>query len=99
MTLDKVIVKAHNLFRYLIYLILDLIISQQKQTKSPNTLLLIKLDSIGDYILFRNFLSFIRKNHKFSNHRITLIGNIIWKDLSETFDNESETSEKLIDIN
>ncbi len=52
-----------------------------------NTLLLVRLDSIGDYILFRNSLETLRKSEKYRNYRITLCGNIAWKDFAETFDN------------
>ncbi|MBY0425475.1 MAG: hypothetical protein K2Q22_07565, partial [Cytophagales bacterium] len=53
----------------------------------PNkSLLIIKLDAIGDYILFRNFLKEIRGDEKFKNYKITLLGNLAWKDLFESFD-------------
>ncbi len=48
------------------------------------SILLIRLDSIGDYILFRNFIKYYKEYNKDSS--LTLIGNIIWKDLSENFD-------------
>lgn len=86
MNLNLIIIKFFNLIRYFIYLILDFIISFNKQKVKPNTLLLIKLDSIGDYLLFRNFIDHIKKSEKFKNYKITLLGNIIWKELSETFD-------------
>jgi ADP-heptose:LPS heptosyltransferase len=86
MSFDLIIKKFYNLIRYSIYLILDFIISFNKQTIKPNTLLLIKLDSIGDYLLFRNYLEYIKKSEKFKDYKITLLGNIIWKELAETFD-------------
>ena len=51
------------------------------------SLLLIKNDEIGDYILFRNFLKDIRKSKKYEGYQITLLGNIIWKQLFDEFDN------------
>jgi len=54
--------------------------------KSLQTLLIIKVDAIGDYILFRNFLREIRNDEKFKHHRITLLGNVAWKGLFESFD-------------
>ena len=50
-------------------------------------ILLIKLDAIGDYILFRNFISEIKKSEKFTGYNITLAGNKIWKSMSECLDN------------
>ncbi len=89
MTLKLIKIKFFNLIKYLIYLILDTILSFQKQEKTPKTLLLIKLDSIGDYLLFRNFLKFFKTSDSYRNYKITLLGNIVWKDLAEKFDKES----------
>lgn len=48
-----------------------------------NTLLLLKTDDIGDYLLWRQTLPLIRKNFK---HKIVLIANVVWKDLFEFLD-------------
>src|ERR1700749_49017 len=52
------------------------------------TLLIIKNDLIGDYILFRNFLPYIKQSTKYQDHKIILIGNIAWKNIAETLDAE-----------
>jgi ADP-heptose:LPS heptosyltransferase len=54
----------------------------------PQTLLIIRLDAIGDYILFRNFLEIIRNSQAYKHYKITLCGNVVWKDITETFDAE-----------
>lgn len=64
--------------------------------KSDN-LLIIRPDGIGDYILFRNFLPYIRKSTKFNNYKITLLGNINYRTLAETLD--AEFIDKFIWIN
>jgi ADP-heptose:LPS heptosyltransferase len=53
---------------------------------SNKTLAIIKVDEIGDYILFRNFLEQIRFSIKFRDFNITLIGNYAWKEIAEYFD-------------
>lgn len=88
MNFNLILIKFLNIFRFLIYLVLDFLISLRKQKRNSNTLLLIRLDSIGDYLLLRNFFYFIRNSDKYKNYEITLIGNKIWKELSETFDGE-----------
>ncbi len=50
----------------------------------PSTLLIIKPDAIGDYMLFRRFLEEIRHSERY--HHITLCGNVLWKDLALAFD-------------
>ena len=50
------------------------------------TLLLIKLDSIGDYVIFRNFMEEIKNSDKYKGYKMTLCGNLWWKDISEKYD-------------
>ncbi|HEY8400667.1 MAG TPA: glycosyltransferase family 9 protein [Cytophagaceae bacterium] len=50
------------------------------------TLLIVKTDDIGDYILFRDFLRVIREHYK--GYKITLIGNRVWRTLAEGLDKE-----------
>jgi len=78
----ETISKLKSLTKYVLYNILD---SLKQNTKN---ILLIRLDSIGDYILFRNFIEILKKEPKYSEYKITLIGNIIWKELAETLDKE-----------
>ena len=84
----KYLTKVKNLLNYLIYLLIDISLPAPNKI-SPNTLLIIRLDAIGDYLLFRNFLAAIKSSGKYKNHKITLCGNIIWKDLAEQFDKDT----------
>ena len=43
------------------------------------TLLLIRLDDIGDYLLFRNQLEAYKRSARWKSHRITLLGNESWR--------------------
>ena len=58
----------------------------QNEVREKGSLLLIKTEAIGDYILFRNFLQSIRENEKFRGYQIFLIGNELWKPLVNKFD-------------
>lgn len=49
-------------------------------------LLVIRIDDIGDYIVFRNFLEAYKTSSRWKNYEITLLGNIVWKDLFEMYD-------------
>lgn len=53
-----------------------------------NTLLILRTDAIGDYILFRNFIKILKESERFKNYRITLLGNKIWKELAEEYDSK-----------
>jgi|GEM_PF-341631 len=56
--------------------------------RRTRSLLLVKLDSIGDYILLRNFIEILKNDKEYGKYNITLCGNIIWKELAETFDKD-----------
>ena len=49
-------------------------------------ILILRTDAIGDYLLFRNFLEEIKLSGQYNN--ITLIGNILWKELALALDNK-----------
>jgi len=49
-------------------------------------ILLIKLDEIGDYFLFRNFLAYIKQSELFKDFKVTICGNSVWKNLAENLD-------------
>jgi len=54
----------------------------------PKSLLLVRLDAIGDYILFRNFIKDLRSSSKYKEFEITFLGNIAYKSLSLELDGE-----------
>ena len=83
----NIFIKIKNLINYLGFLLIDLLLKGNKNV-TPKSLLLIRLDAIGDYVLFRNFLKIIRESEKYKNYKITLCGNILWKDLADSFDSD-----------
>ncbi len=54
----------------------------------PPGLLVLRLDAIGDYILFRDLLPVLRHAPRFRGHRLALVGNVAWRELAETLDRE-----------
>lgn len=80
MTLQRVKSWVYDLILWLV--------RNKRNSIRPNTLLLIRTNNIGDYILWRNILPEIRKSEKFKDHHITLLGNKAWKNLFENFDSE-----------
>ena len=82
------IVKLINLFNYISFLPFRYLVRRKKVPVNSGTMLIIRLDAMGDYILFRNFLEVLKKNGKYAGFRITLCGNIEWKNLAEVFDKE-----------
>lgn len=51
-------------------------------------MLIVNSDSIGDYILFRNFLREIKKSEKYKDYKIVLLGNEKYKDFAEYLDSD-----------
>lgn len=64
------------------------LIRRERQEIKKGTILLIRLDAIGDYVMFRNFIYVLKENKKYKDHSITLCGNIAWKDLAENLDKD-----------
>ena len=62
----KYFIKLRNLINYFTYLIIDFFLPSEQKI-NLNTLLIIRLDAIGDYLLFRNYLSVIRTSKKYKN--------------------------------
>ena len=77
--------KLKTLIKLIIYVVIDFFIKPSKEIK-PKSLLLIRLDAIGDYVLFRNYIEILKKSEKYKEYNITLLGNSAWKSLSEELD-------------
>ncbi|HTB07766.1 MAG TPA: glycosyltransferase family 9 protein [Bacteroidia bacterium] len=56
-----------------------------KKVAANEDILILRLDQIGDYMLFRNFIEEVY-DHYLGKRRIVLCGNILWKDLAERLD-------------
>lgn len=65
----------------------DIYFSSRTNCRNNNDILLLRLDKLGDYILFRNFIEEVHKFHHTSG-KLILCGNIIWKELAEKLDGE-----------
>lgn len=81
--IQLIFIKIGNLINFIITSLIIKIIHLKQREIIPKTLLLIRLDSIGDYILVQNFFSFFRNHTVYQDYKVTLCGNIIWKDLAE----------------
>ncbi|MCX8105227.1 MAG: hypothetical protein N3D80_05055 [Ignavibacterium album] len=90
-------VKFLNLINFLINAFLIKIIQFRKREIKENSLLIIRLDSIGDYVLVQNFFNLIKLDSPYKDYKVTLCGNIIWKDLAEYCNKDA--FEKFIWIN
>ena len=77
-----------NKIIFVVHLLLFAILKFRFVSKQKNTLLLVRLDKIGDYILFRNFIEVVAKSNKYKEYEIFLCGNISWKELSEKLDSK-----------
>jgi ADP-heptose:LPS heptosyltransferase len=51
-------------------------------------LLIVRLDAIGDYILFRNSLKAMKQSPRFEKYSFSLLGNALWSDLAEKLDSD-----------
>ena len=51
-------------------------------------ILVVRLDAIGDYILFRNYLPYIKEYAREKKYKITFLGNNIYKEIAEAYDSK-----------
>jgi len=79
--------KLKTLIKLIVFFIVNLLVTPTKEIKLK-TLLVIRLDEIGDYILFRNFLETLAKSERYRSYKISILGNNVWESLSENFDDE-----------
>ncbi len=74
-----------DIIKHSLYVAIHLTSNQRKIEKGKN-LLIVRLDGIGDYILFRNFIEEIRKN--FPQYHITLLCKGMYKELAQALDSQ-----------
>lgn len=64
-----------------------ILFEQNRSSNSiENKLAIVRLDDIGDYLLWRNCLAVYKSSDRFKNYKVTLIGNIVWKPIFEAYD-------------
>ncbi|TAF74897.1 MAG: lipopolysaccharide heptosyltransferase family protein [Bacteroidetes bacterium] len=66
----------------------DILIFKPKIKTKNKKILFIKTNVIGDYFFFRSFFELIRKDNKYKDYQIDLIGNILWKPIFEEYDSK-----------
>lgn len=86
--------------KFLLSFFYDLIyrlIASFKSSKS-NNIAIVRLDAIGDYLLFRNFLKVIKESPMYFKYNIYFIGNKYCLELYELFDKDTITGFIPIDL-
>jgi len=81
--------KVKNIIAGILYRFIVIAVKLIPAKKGKEHLLLIKPDEIGDYILFRNLLKYIRTSDRYKNYKITMIGNIAWKSIFDVYDKDT----------
>jgi ADP-heptose:LPS heptosyltransferase len=67
---------------------------QETSAASRKKTLVIRLDDIGDWLLFRNHFAVYKNSFRWPGHELVLLGNAVWKDLFAALD--SETADRAI---
>jgi len=78
-----------DLQRFCRFSLLDACIRLRQTSTVPGTLLVVHLQGIGDYLLFRNVLRALKNSRRFKEYRITLCGSAAFRDLAETYDRDT----------
>jgi ADP-heptose:LPS heptosyltransferase len=80
-TVITIIVWVHSIFIYLFDTLLFLMPKKREKRECQN-LLVIKLDAIGDFILWLDFAKGLREYYPPATHEITLLANQAWADFA-----------------
>lgn len=67
-----------------------LLLGQLPQNESSEKkLAIVRLDDIGDYLLWRNFIEVYKQSERYKKYKVTLIGNVVWKNIFDAFDSHA----------
>ena len=85
------LIKNRNFYRITRFLLLMLPYLFKLFAKfriAKKRVLIIKIDAIGDYILFRNYIEIVKTSDSYKDYQIDLLGNAVWKDIALEYDNQ-----------
>ncbi len=71
------------------FFVFDSLLHFRKAHTAPQSLLVVQVQGIGDYILFRNFLEALKTSKRYEGYSITLCGNESYKDIALAFDSRT----------
>ncbi|MBM3442706.1 MAG: glycosyltransferase family 9 protein [Bacteroidetes bacterium] len=77
---------ALNLFKDIVYSLIGWASALGVGRRPRRGVLIVRVDEIGDYLLWRPYLEVILSSEKFRTEEVTLCGNLSWKGLFQTFD-------------
>ena len=77
--------KILDALRFLVYNFIDIFITRPEDA-TINDVLIVRVDAIGDYILFRNFLQVIHDSGEYKDKKLVMVGNIAWKEIAIELD-------------
>ncbi len=80
--------KIKKLIATVAWTTVPIVVKMLSSKSKKDDLLIIKTDEIGDYILFRCYLKYFKESETYKNSKITLLGNIAWKQIFEEYDHD-----------
>ena len=84
-TINEIVNKGRRKLKYTLTDSIERAFYSKKAKQNNTDTIILRLDGIGDYILFRNFIEDVYRARENSG-KIVLCGNILWKDLAEKLD-------------
>ena len=83
--MNRLVLRVKQFIKLIISLMVSFIVKNDSKIDAK-TLLIVRIDAIGDYILFRNFIKELKCSDKYKNYEITLVANEAYKDLAQELD-------------
>jgi ADP-heptose:LPS heptosyltransferase len=76
-------------FKFLLYQAIDIVVIQKKVIPKPKSVLIFRLDLVGDFVMSRAFFSPLNQIGRFKRYSLSLACNEIVKNLVEGFDEKT----------
>ncbi|HVN48736.1 MAG TPA: glycosyltransferase family 9 protein [Bacteroidota bacterium] len=84
--IKRIILRFIQLQRVVRFFLFDSLVLKNVVQRKPKSLLVIQIEGIGDYILFRNFFEAVKTSNRFADYSITFCGSQAYRSIAETID-------------
>lgn len=86
--IKRIVVIIRRIIGFIVFLLVDFVAIKKQMVPVQKTLLIVRVDVLGDYILFRNFIGELKISSQYRGYKITFCGNQALKEFIEFFDGD-----------
>lgn len=87
-TIKHLVILLRRVIGFIAFALVDRVAIRHPLATIQQTLLIVRVDVLGDYILFRNFIGELKKSSQYKGYKITFCGNQALKEFVDFFDGD-----------